>query len=385
MRYFFVAGEQSGDLHGSNLIRALRKADPDALIDAWGGDLMEDAGANLLMHYKKTAFMGFTAVIGNLGTISMNLRLCRKQIAEAGPDVVILIDYPAFNLRIARFARKNGYRVFYYISPKIWAWKENRVKKIKKYVDRIYTILPFEKKFYEKHGLEVEYFGNPLVDEIENRINSIKETEKNNKNDWQGEQPVIALLPGSRRHEIEYILPQMLKVIPLFPQYMFIVTCVRNIPPEFYKKITGNIPVRLTIDETYSVLRSADAALVASGTATLEAALMGTPQVVCYKGDFFSALIAWMLIRVKYVSLVNLIMGYEVVKELLQYSLNRKNLVSELRAILPGGERREKIFSEYRLLSEKLGPSGASVRVAEDIVRRLEGIGDRRLMIDDRR
>ncbi len=375
MRYFIIAGEQSGDLHGSNLVRELKKADPEAVIDAWGGDLIRDAGANLLMHYARTAFMGFLVILKNLRTIADNLALCKQQITESNPDVIILIDYPAFNLRIAEFARKKGLKVFYYISPKIWAWKESRVKKIRQFVDRMYIIFPFEVEFYARHNIEVEYFGNPLVDEIERRMEEIRQAEEKLKIEGKDETPVIALLPGSRKHEVACILPHMIEVVSSFPGYRFIVTSVGSIPEDFYRRIIGGKPVTLAQDAAYTVLRSAEAALVASGTATLEAALIGTPQVVCYKGDFFSALLAWILIKVKYVSLVNLIMGRKVVTELLQYSLKRKNLVRELKAILTGGERRERMLSEYRELAEKLGPSGASARVAGDMVRRLKNEG----------
>ncbi|MBW6500837.1 MAG: lipid-A-disaccharide synthase, partial [Bacteroidales bacterium] len=371
MRYFIIAGEQSGDLHGSNLIKGLKKTDPEAVIKGWGGDLMENAGMILLNHYSRTAFMGFVVILRNLGKILRNLTLCKKHIAEFSPDAVILIDYPAFNLRIAEFARERGYKVYYYISPKLWAWKENRVKKVKQFVDRMYIIFPFEVEFYEKHGIDVEYFGNPLVDEIEGRMRIAGENTLTQDQDKPGHKPVIALLPGSRKHEVVHILPQMLKVIPHFPDYQFVIAGVRNLQDQLYQKIIDGRPVTLAREETYDILVSAGAALVASGTATLEAALLGTPQVVCYKGDFFSALIAWMLIRVKFVSLVNLILGYEAVKELLQYSLNGMNLVKELKAVLPGGARRDKLLSDYSLLGEKLGPSGASWRVAEDMVRRL--------------
>lgn len=371
MRYFIIAGEQSGDLHGSNLVKGLQKADPDAVIKGWGGDLMENAGMTLLNHYSSTAFMGFVVILRNLGRILKNLTLCKEHIAEFNPDAVILIDYPAFNLRIAEFARERGFKVYYFISPKLWAWKENRVKKVKQFVDRMYIIFPFEVAFYRKHGIDVEYLGNPLVDEIEGRIKSAGEKTGPKDQDKTGHKPVIALLPGSRKHEVSHMLPQMLKVIPHFPDYQFVIAGVRNLPDQLYQKIIDGRPVILAREETYDILNSAGAALVTSGTATLEAALLGTPQVVCYKGDFFSALIAWMLIRVKFVSLVNLILGYEAVRELLQYSLNGKNLVKELKAVLPGGARRDKMLSDYSLLKEKLGPSGASVRVSEDMVKRL--------------
>jgi lipid-A-disaccharide synthase len=371
MRYFIIAGEQSGDLHGSNLIKELLITDKNAEIHCWGGDLMESAGAKLLVHYRKLAFMGFVAVIKNISAISKNIRLCKLQITEFRPDVVVFIDYPGFNLRMAEFAKKAGYKTFYYISPKLWAWNEGRVKKIKKFIDRMFIIFPFEVDFYKKHGITVEYQGNPLMDETEKRISAFPS--KANMYRFLGidEKPVIALLAGSRRHEIDLILPEMLKTVDRFPGYQFILAGVKNIPDELYFKIIGNLPVRLIKEKTYEILYVADAALVTSGTATLEAALYDVPQVVCYKGDFFSMLIAWMVIKVKYISLVNLIMNSEVVKELVQYDLKEKALLTELKAILPGGEKREKLLSDYEVLKNILGSAGASGRIAHEMVAEL--------------
>jgi lipid-A-disaccharide synthase len=371
MKYFIIAGEQSGDLHGSNLVIGLLKADRDAQIYCWGGDLMKAAGATLLMHYSKTAFMGFMVILKNMKAIRRNLFLCKKQIKESNPDVLILIDYPGFNLRIAEFAKKNGLRVFYYISPKFWAWKEKRVEKIKKYVDRMYIIFPFEVEFYREHNIQVEFYGNPLVDEIEKKIPSTGNNIMDFATSGIGDKPVIAILAGSRKHEVKHILPGMLNVVRHFPEYQFVIAGVKNLADELYLKIIEDKPVKLIKEKTYEILSTAQAALVASGTATLEAALAGIPQVVCYKGDFFSALIAWILIKVKYVSLVNLIMDREVVKELLQYSINEKNLLYELKAVLPGGSKREQILSDYKALREKLGPAGASYRIAAEMVGRL--------------
>jgi lipid-A-disaccharide synthase len=372
MRYFIIAGEQSGDLHGSNLVRGLVEADKSAEIFCWGGDLMESAGAILLMHYGKMAFMGFIAVIKNLGAITKNLSLCKLHITEYKPDVIIFIDYPGFNLRIAEFAKNTGFKTFYYISPKLWAWNEGRVKKIKKYIDRMYIIFPFEVDFYKKHNITVEYRGNPLVDETEKRISSFPARNDICKYLGIEEKPVIAFLAGSRRHEIKHILPEMIKVVRHFPGYQFVLAGVKNIPDELYYNIIGNEPVRLIKERTYEILYTAQAALVTSGTATLEAALTGTPQVVCFKGDFFSMLIAWMVIKVKYISLVNLIMEFEVIKELIQYDLKENNLLTELKAILPGGAKRAKILSDYKVLKDKLGPSGASGRIAREMVMELK-------------
>ncbi len=371
MRYFIIAGEQSGDLHGSNLVKGLVRSDPEALIECWGGDLMQAAGARLLKHYRDTAFMGFVSVVKNLGKIAKNLASCKKDIIKSAPDVIILIDYPGFNLRIAEFASKNGYKVFYYISPKFWAWKENRVEKIKKYTDRIFIIFPFEVDFYKKHGMSVEYHGNPLVDEIEYKISSLPGRSEIMDSLNLPRKPVIALLAGSRKNEIEKVLPQMIKVVRHFPGYQFVLAGVKNIHEGLYTEIIGNEPITLVKEKTYEILSVSSAALVTSGTATLETALLNIPQVVCFKGDLISMLIAWSVIKVKYISLVNLIMNKEVVRELIQFSLSEKNLVSELQSILPGGTSRETLLVDYATLRERLGKAGASDRIAEEMVREL--------------
>jgi len=371
MKYFIIAGEQSGDLHGSNLVKELLIADKQAEIVCWGGDMMESAGAILLMHYKKTAFLGFFVILKNLRTIVRQLSLCKKQITENKPDVVILIDFPAFNLRIAKYVKRLEIKVFYYISPKFWAWNEKRVEKVKKFVDRMYIIFPFETEFYRKHGMSVDYRGNPLIDETERKKSSLPSRQEIFKMLQLEDRPVIGILAGSRSHEVKSILPQVMKVVRNFPEYQFVLAGVKNLRDEMYLYIIGNEPVKLLKDKTYEVLSIAEAAIVASGTATLEAALFNTPQVVCYKGDFLSMLIAWFVIKVKYISLVNLLMDSGVVKELLGYSLNRKNLLSELRSILRGGSKRGKILAEYKILKEKLGPAGASARIAGAMVEEL--------------
>lgn len=371
MKYFIIAGEQSGDLHGSNLVKELLAEDKNAEILCWGGDLMEAAGAKLLMHYKATAFMGVTAVLKNLSRISRNLSLCKQQIADSKPDLIILIDYPGFNLRIAEFAKKSGFKVFYYISPKFWAWNEQRVRKIKMYIDKMYIIFPFEVEFYSKHNISVEYRGNPLVDETQKRILSLPGKEEIIKSLELGNKPVIGLLAGSRKHEVEANLPQMIKVIRYLPEFQFVLAGVKNLPDELYLKIIGNEPVILIKEKTYEILHVADAALVASGTATLETALFDTPQVVSYRDDSLTMILAWLFVKVKYISLVNLIMNEEVVKEVLGYLVNKKNLLRELKAVLPGGSKREKMLSDYKILKEKLGPAGASKRIAVDMVKLL--------------
>lgn len=371
MRYFIVAGEQSGDLHGSNLIRGIRKADPEAVIDCWGGDMMEQAGARLLMHYRDTAFMGFLSVAKNLHKITANIKRCRRDIIETSPDVVILIDYPGFNLRIAEFASGKNIRVFYYISPKFWAWKENRIRKVRKFVNRMFIIFPFEVQFYSKHGISVEYFGNPLVDEIEKRLTAMPLRPDTVRSMGLDERPVVALLCGSRRHEVEKILPVMIGATEYFKEYQFVVAGVKNLPEQLYRSLIGDKPVRLVTDRTYELLNISSAALVASGTATLETALMEIPQVVCYKADWISMLIAWIVIRVRFISLVNLVLQREAVRELIQHRLTTGNLVTELKKILPGSKARTAQMDCYRELKEKLGPAGASFRVAAEMVREL--------------
>jgi lipid-A-disaccharide synthase len=372
MKYFIIAGEPSGDLHGSNLIRGILSADPEAQIFCWGGDMMVSAGGTLLMHYRKLAFMGFVTILLNIRTIAKNFSLCKKQISDHNPDVVILIDYPGFNLRLAKYVKSLGIKVFYYISPKIWAWNESRVKKVKNDVDRMYIIFPFEVDFYRKHNVEVEYHGNPLVDEIERKKLAYSDKSVLRKLLGIDDRPVIALLAGSRSHEVKHILPIMIKVVKYFPDYQFVLAGVKNLPESLYRKIIGRKNVNLVIDKTYEVLYLADAALVTSGTATLETALIGVPQVVCYKADFFSMLIAWMVVKVQFISLVNLIMDSEVIKELVQYDLKEKRLLKELKAIVPGGSGRDKMLNNYESLKMRLGPAGASYRIAADMVNSLK-------------
>lgn len=372
MKYFIIAGEPSGDLHGSNLIRGLKASDSEAEILCWGGELMEQAGGKLLMHYRKLAIMGFAAIVMNIRTVAKNLALCKKQVGGYQPDILILIDFPSFNLRIAKYARSLGIKVFYYISPKIWAWKESRIENIKRDVDRMFIIFPFEVDFYKKHNVEVEYFGNPLVDEIERKKLAFEDRDKLKKSLGLDDRPVIAMLAGSRIHEVKHILPELLKVVKYYPEYQFVLAGVRNIPETIYKKIIGAVPVIMITDMTYEILYLAHAALIKSGTATLETALIGVPQVVCFKGNFFSMLFGWIVIKVKYISLVNLIMDTEVIKELIQYDLTENNLLKELKAIVQGGDKREKMLNDYELLRKKLGPAGASSRIALEMVNSLK-------------
>lgn len=372
MRYFLIAGEQSGDLHGSNLIRGLLKADINAEIYCWGGNLMEEAGAVLLKHYRDTAFMGFVTILLNIRTIINNISNCRKDISRIKPDAVILIDYPAFNLRIAEFAKGEGMKVIYYISPKLWAWKESRVEKIKKFVDRMYIIFPFEVSFYKKHNIDVTYYGNPLVDELEKKKIHTEDQEEIRRALGLDNRPVITMLAGSRKHEVKHILPKMAAAVKHFPGHQFVLAGVKTLPGDIYTEILKDTPVKIFFDRTYDLLAISEAALVKSGTSTLEAALLGIPQVVCYKGDSLSFAIARRLVKVRFISLVNLIMEKEVVRELIQFMLTEENLVSELSAIIEGGAGREKMLESYESLKKILGPAGASERIASEMVRSLK-------------
>ncbi len=361
MRYYIIAGEASGDMHAANLMKALKQKDGDAVFRCWGGDLMKEQGGDLVKHYKELAFMGFLEVIKNIKTIFRNLKLCEKDILLYKPDVVILVDYPGFNLRIAKFAKKHHLKVVYYISPQVWAWKKSRVKLIKKVVDKMLVILPFEKNFYKRYGYDVDFVGHPLLDALNQ--NSFSETEAAEIPD---DKPVVALLPGSRTQEVEKMLPQMLAVVPKFPEYQFVVCAVNSVNINTYMQLSENRNVLIVRNKTYDVLKKAYAALVTSGTATLETALFNVPQVVCYDANYFSYLIAKSLIKLQYISLVNLIMNERVVTELIQQNLNKENLYKELLAITKK-EKRQTLLEHYKLLREKLGGSGASEKAANII------------------
>lgn len=343
-----IAGEASGDLHGSNLVKQLRLFDPQANIRGWGGDLMEAEGAAIVKHYRDLAFMGFAEVIMNIRTILKNIQFCKKDITSYKPNVLVLIDYPGFNIRIAEWAKKNGIKTVYYISPQIWAWKENRVHTIKKYVDKMLVILPFEKDFYSKWDYKVEYVGHPLVEVIEN----YKATHNQIKTEGK---KTIALLPGSRKQEINTKLPVMLEVSKAFPEYQFVVAKAPGLEDIFYDpflKKYGNVSA--LGNKTYDVLNRATAALVTSGTATLEAALFGVPEVVCYKGSAISYQIAKRVIKVKYISLVNLIMNKLVVKELIQDEMTTENCIKELKDLLENPVRMQQLQKDYSNLKELL-------------------------------
>ncbi len=366
MKYYIIAGEASGDLHGSNLMKALKKKDPRSEFRFWGGDLMAAQGGTLVKHYRDLAFMGFLEVAMNLKTILNNIKFCKEDIRSHRPDVLILVDYPGFNLRIAKFAKELGIKIMYYISPQLWAWKEGRVEIIKKYVDEMMVILPFEEDFYRKHGVHSHFVGHPLLDAI-SALEDI-ETDYFKADNDLNEKEIIALLPGSRKQEVEKMLEIMLSVRPHFKEYQFVIAGAPSLPKDFYEKYTDD-NVRFVSNKTYDLLRCSKAALVTSGTATLETALLNVPEVVCYRGSKISYAIAKRLVKnIKYISLVNLIMDREVVKELIQNELNTGNLVSELKKILET-ERRFEVFKDYELLREKLGGKGASENAAEIILK----------------
>ena len=371
MKYYIIAGEASGDLHASNLMRALKQEDPEADFRCWGGDLMKEQGGELVKHYRDLAFMGFTEVILNLRTILRNMEFCKKDIVAFQPDVVILVDYPGFNLRIAKFARLAGLKVFYYISPQVWAWKQSRVHAIRNDVDRMFVILPFEKEFYSRFGYKVDFVGHPLLDALERR-----QKNQSSKGDFLREnelleKPIVALLPGSRKQEIEKMLPVMASVSGSFPEFQFVIAGVSTQDKKFYREKAGrDLPV--VFGKTYQLLEHAAAALVTSGTATLETALFGVPEVVCYKGSEISFQIAKRLVKVEYISLVNLIMKKEVVKELIQQNFNERRLKKETERILKDPEYMDGIRKAFLELKEKLGGPGASEKTARLIVRYLK-------------
>lgn len=369
MKYYIIAGEASGDLHGANLMKELYKQDPQAEIRFWGGDLMEQAGGTLVKHYRNLAFMGFAEVVQNLKTILNNIKFCKQDITAFNPDVLIFIDYPGFNMRIAEWAKKGGYKTHYYISPQIWAWKESRIKAIKRDVDHMYIILPFEKDFYEnKHNFKVEFVGHPLIDAIQNRTHTDEATFR--KEYSLDERPVIALLPGSRKQEISKMLSGMLSVVNDFPDYQFVIAGAPSQEYSFYQQFLGSSNVKFISNRTYDLLSIAHAALVTSGTATLETALFKVPEVVCYKGNWISYQIAKRIITLKYISLVNLILDKEIVKELIQDEFNTKNIRAELLKILTP-EYRANLLKQYDLLEEKLGGFGASQKTANLIIKHL--------------
>jgi lipid-A-disaccharide synthase len=371
MRYYIIAGEASGDLHGSNLIKELRVLDVSADMRCWGGDKMQAAGAKVVKHYRDLAFMGFVEVIKNLRTIFKNISFCKNDIIAYQPDVLILIDYPGFNLRIAEWAKQQGIKVVYYISPQVWAWKENRVKGIKENVDKMLVILPFEKEFYKKWNYEVEYVGHPLVEVVDSFQLSVYSSSPQapTANSKPQTQNTIALLPGSRKQEILKKLPVMLEVAKHFPDYQFVVAKAPGLEDNFYTELLAPYSnVSSVVNKTYELLSQAKAALVTSGTATLETALFGVPEVICYKGNAISYQIAKRLVKIKYICLVNLIMEKEVVKELIQDEMTAANCTRELKALLTDTAKQEQLKKDYTDLKNLLSQGGhASANAAKSI------------------
>ena len=365
MRYYLIAGEASGDMHASNLMHELRKTDAGAVFRCWGGDMMQTAGCELVKHYRDLAYMGFVEVAMNIRAIMKNLRFCKEDILRFKPDALILIDYPGFNLRIAEFAHRNGLKVIYYISPQVWAWKKSRVYGIRKNVDKMLVILPFEEEFYQRYNFKVEFVGHPLLDVV-NRPSVYKDTDAFEAAHHLTGKPIIALLPGSRKQEIKRMLPVMALLAKKFTAYEFVIAGAPSIDPEFYRRITGPDGPIILFGQTHELLRHAHAALVTSGTATLETALFRIPQVVCYQGGAVSYAIARRIVDVKFISLVNLIMDRRVVTELIQGNFKAENLEKELYAILDE-KNRSQMISEYKLLREHLGGQGASRRAANAI------------------
>ena len=376
MKYYLIAGEASGDLHAAHLMAALRKEDSEAQFRFFGGDKMQEEGGTMVAHYSQLAFMGFIPVLLHLPTILRYLRLCKQDIVAWQPDVVILVDYPGFNLKVAAFVRQHtDIPVFYYIAPKLWAWKEYRIKNIRRDVDELFSILPFEKAFFEgKHHYPIHYVGNPTADEVTDFLASYSNTDntfQQSLDDGKASLPIIALLAGSRRQEIKDNLPAMLKAtLPMTDDYRIIVAGAPNIDSDFYRKIIGDLPVEIVHGRTYELLANATAALVTSGTATLETALFGVPQVVCYKTPL-PHLISFLrrhLIKVPYISLVNLIADSEVVTELVAHTFTLDNIRNELSSILPGGNRRSEMLEGYEKVRQAIGQPGAPANAARKMV-----------------
>tara|TARA_Y100001954_G_C15769975_1_gene583873 strand:+ start:283 stop:1362 length:1080 start_codon:yes stop_codon:yes gene_type:complete len=355
VKYYIITGEPSGDIHASNLVSEIKLIDNNNQIRAWGGERLSAENISIAKDIKETSFMGFWNVIKNISKIKSNLSFCKRDIVNFNPDVLILVDYPGFNLKIAEFAKNKGFKVYYYISPKVWAWNESRIAKIKSFIDHLIVIFPFEVDFFSKFNLNVAYFGNPLLDEISK--NKLKFSLKPLK-------PIIALLPGSRLQEIKSILPIMLSVIDYFPNYQFVIAANKMISLDIYKKIIDNKNVDLVFGETYGLLNNSKFALVTSGTATLETALFNVPQIICYRTSYLTYLIAKTIIKTKYISLVNILLNRLVVKELIQSQLNTKNLKRELDLLINDSRN---IYQDYKILKEKLNEKGASKKIAEFI------------------
>lgn len=365
-KLYIIAGEASGDLHGSNVMKELYRDSPDMNIRFWGGDKMAAVGGTMAKHIRELAFMGFVEVVRNLPTILRNIRYCKADIEAFQPDALLLIDYPGFNMRIAEWAKKKGIKVYYYISPTVWAWKEKRVEKIRRDVFRLFVILPFEEAFYAKHNYEVEYVGHPLLDAIDQYNSQPMTPLQLAPGD---DRPIIAVLPGSRMMELKTKLPVMLSLVDQFPQYRFVIAGAPNMSPEVYAELTRGYDVQIVYSQTYELLQQAESAVVTSGTATLETALFGVPQVVCYIGNAISYQIAKRLVHVKYIAIVNLILDKPLVTELIQNDCTPEHLKRELGLILKGQPKRDEIEKGYATVREMLGKGGASEKVAQSLLK----------------
>lgn len=366
MKYYLIAGEPSGDLHGANLIEGLKKADPGAQFRFWGGDRMAAAGgdANLSKHYRETSFFGIVQVLKNLRTIRRQMRECRADVAAFAPDVLILVDYPGFNMKMARWAKEHGIRTFYYIAPKVWAWREHRVKSIRRYVDRLFIIFPFERDYFPRHGIAPIFEGNPLVDAIEARRAALPSPDEFRRRNGLDQRPIIALLAGSRRGEIRDNLPLMALLSKKFPEHQFVVAGVKWLDRQLYEEQMAGSDIRYVCDQTYETLAAAEAAVVTSGTATLETALLGIPEVVVYRTLWFQVKLQPYVLKVPWVSLVNLNLGREAVAEIIQSDLDISRAERELREIVAGGSKRERMLADFDRLRTIIGGPGASERFA---------------------
>ena len=373
MKYYIIAGEASGDLYGSNLVKELKLKDPKATIRAWGGDIMQEQGVELVKHYKDHNYMGFLEIFRNLGTILKNIAFCKKDIKEFNPDALILIDFPGFNMRIAKYFYKYSFPVLYYIAPQVWAWKENRVESIEKYVDRLYVILPFEKDFLNKHGVDSNYMGHPLLEHILNFKKNLSLSKKEfvATHGLDVGKPIISLIPGSRRQEIEKKLPVMLRAVSSYSKEFNIVVAGMKNFKNLYGEITSNSNAKVIYEDTYNLLNNSNRALVTSGTATLETAFFNVPQVVCYKSSWLSYVIAKSLVKIKYISLVNLIMDKEVVKELIQNDLNVSNLTKELNKF-NDALALNKMQEAYKALLDHCQGENVSKNIASDMFKTIE-------------
>lgn len=375
MKYYIIAGEASGDLHGSNLMKGILKADPKAEFRFWGGDRMAEVGGveNLVKHYKQTSFFGVTEVLKNLRTIFGQLKECKDDLVAYGPDVLICVDYPGFNFKVARFAHQQGIRTFYYISPKVWAWKERRVERIRKYVDKLFIIFPFEIDYFKQKGIEAFYEGNPIMDSIAQTLAQVSSREEFCKQNGLSDEPIVALLAGSRASEVKRNLAFMTALSERFPEHQFVVAGVSWLDRGLYDKFLAGSRVKFVTDQTYGLLRYAEGAVVCSGTATLETALIGTPEVVCYRMDEFSYRVARAFVKIGFISLVNIIMKREVVRELIQHDMTVENAATELKAIMKGGEKHDRMMTDYAELQAVVGGEGASDRFAARMVAILKG------------